>query len=203
MAQLYMIDTIQMGIRKVFNIQRDRYFPMPDYDFSTPDKVAVTVYGKTLDHNYTRLLFDRNDLDLDTVFLLDRVQKKLPLEKEQYKVLRELGFIEGKAPNVYISLEIAKIVDERAQYTKNKAMDDQYYMDLIVSFLRQWERGKRSDFIELLQNKLPDVLSDTQKVNKVRNYLAILHRNGIISREDDNKKTGAWRLADNVTSPEC
>ena len=39
--------------------------------------------------------------------------------------------------------------------------------DLIVSYLEQWGKGKRSDFIELLGNKLPDVLTEKQKVNKV------------------------------------
>ena len=194
MMMFDMIDTVQMGIRKIYNIQRSRYFPMPDYNLETPQKVAVTVYGKVLDNSYTRLLFDRDDLDLDTVYLLDRVQKKLPLDKEQYKYLKQQGVIEGKAPNVYISLNVADSVDERAQYTKNKAMDDQYYRDLIVSYLEQWGKGKRSDFIELLGNKLPEVLSEKQKVNKVRNYLASLHRSGIIERDDVNQRTGAWRL---------
>ena len=124
MMKFDMIDTVQMGIRKIYNIQRSRYFPMPDYDLTTPQKVAVTVYGKVLDNHYTRLLFDRDDLDLDAVFLLDRVQKKLPLEKDQYKLLKQLGVVEGKAPNVYVSLGIAEVIDERTQYTRNKAMDE-------------------------------------------------------------------------------
>ncbi|MDR1320063.1 MAG: transcriptional regulator [Gracilibacteraceae bacterium] len=63
MMNFNMIDTKQMGIRMVFNIQRQRYFPMPDYDLSKPKEVAVRVYGKVLDENYTRLLFGRDDLD--------------------------------------------------------------------------------------------------------------------------------------------
>jgi len=126
MVKFNMIDTVQMGIRKVFDIQRNRYFPMPDYDLSIDKKVAVTVYGKVLDEKYTRLLFGRGDLDLDTVFLLDRIQKKLPLDKEQYRSLRKMGVIEGKIPNVYVSANIAEIIEDKAQYIKNKAMDDKY-----------------------------------------------------------------------------
>ena len=63
----------------------------------------------------------------------------------------------------------------------------------------QWGRGKRCDFIELLGNKLPETLDEKQKVNKVRNYLTLLHRNGVIKREDRNKKSGAWLLTKNVT----
>jgi ATP-dependent DNA helicase RecG len=83
MMNFNMIDTKQMGIRMVFNIQRQRYFPMPDYDLTKSKEVSVKVYGKVLDENYTRLLFGRDDLDMDTVFLLDCVQKRIPLEAEQ------------------------------------------------------------------------------------------------------------------------
>ena len=194
MVNFKLIDSAQWGIRKVYDTQRERYFPLPDYDFSTNDKVAVTIHGKVLDKNYTELLFARSDLDLDTVYLLDRVQKSLTLDKAQYQELRRLGVIEGKAPNAYVSLSVAKIIDERTQYTKNKAMDDQYYKDLMISYLGQWGKGKRSDFIELLGSKLPDVLSEKQKVNKVRNYLSSLHRDGIIERDEKNQRTGAWQL---------
>ena len=75
MAKLFMIDTASMGIRKVFNLLRKKYFPMPDYDISA-QQVSVTVYGKILDLNYTRLLFDNPDFDLNTVFLWIRSKKE-------------------------------------------------------------------------------------------------------------------------------
>jgi ATP-dependent DNA helicase RecG len=197
MMKFDMIDTVQMGIRKVYNIQRSRYFPMPDYDFGTPQKVAVTVHGKILDINYTQLLFEHEELSLDLVFLLDRVQKKLPLEKEQYNSLKQLGYIDGNIPNVYVSAAIADSIGERVQYTKNKAMDDQYYRDMIVSYLQQWGGGRRSDFIELLADKLPNMLDDKQKEDKIRNMLMSMKRKGIIVRSDGSKKTGVWELAKN------
>lgn len=44
MVWFNMIDTDSMGIRKVYKIQKDRFSPMPDYDFSVSNQVAVTVY---------------------------------------------------------------------------------------------------------------------------------------------------------------
>jgi ATP-dependent DNA helicase RecG len=195
MANFKLIDTAQWGIRKVFDTQRDRYFPLPDYDLSTYNKVAVTVYGKLLDQNYTRLLFSRGDLELESVYLLDRVQKKLPLTKEQYQMLRKLGVIEGKAPKIFISLEVAAIVDKRAQYTKNRAMDDKYYIDLIANYLRQFGIGTKEELVKLLSDKLSDVLDAKQKDNKVRSLLRAMHNNGMIERTTQNKRSGAWRLA--------
>jgi ATP-dependent DNA helicase RecG len=195
MMNIKLIDSAQWGILKVYNTQRDRYFPLPDYDFSTPNKVAVTVYGKVLDQNYTKLLFNRSDLDIDTVFLLDRVQKKLPLEKEQYQHLRRLGVIEGKAPNVYFSLNIAEIIDGRAQYTKNKAMDDQYYRDLILSYLQHFGSGTKADIVKLLRSKFSDVLDEKQKADKARNLLMSMSRKGLIKYTGINQRTGSWELA--------
>ena len=196
MSELNIIDTVQMGILRVYSIQRSRYFPMPDYDLHSENEVSVKVYGKILDKNYTQLLFDREDLDIDTVYLLDSVQKKLPLDKEQYKSLRQLGVIEGKAPNYYVSFGIAEIIDTRTQYIKNKAMDDQYYRDLIVSYLQQFGSGTKDDFMKLLQDKLSDVLDDKQKDNKVRYLLTSMQKKGKIERTIPNKRSGAWRLAD-------
>ena len=76
MVNQNMIDTIGSGIKKMFTLQRNRHFPMPDYDLSEPDKVKVTILGKVLDENYTKTLINNTNLDLKTVIYLDKVQKK-------------------------------------------------------------------------------------------------------------------------------
>jgi ATP-dependent DNA helicase RecG len=180
MTKFNMIDTVQMGIQKVFRIQKERYFPLPDYDLSTPQKVAVKVYGKLLDENYSRVLFDHPEFDLETVFLIDKVQKRVPLEKEQLKRLRALGVVEGKAPYVYISAHVAEIIDEKAQYIKNKGFDDDFYKQMIIEYLDKFGSGKKKDFMGLLLSKLPDVLSEKQKEYKVQNLLKSLKNSGAI-----------------------
>ena len=51
MVVFHMIDTATLGIRRAFNIQKAKYFPMPDYNISSGTQVEVTVYGKILDDN--------------------------------------------------------------------------------------------------------------------------------------------------------
>ena len=49
MVNLNMIDTVGSGIRRVYNIQKEKFFPMPDYDLSEDIRVKVTLYGKLID----------------------------------------------------------------------------------------------------------------------------------------------------------
>lgn len=194
MVKFYMIDTATMGIRKVYRIQRDKFFPLPDYDLNTANQVSVHVYGKVIDENYSRVLFNNRDFDLTTVYLIDRVQKREPIPKEAVAHLRKLGVIEGKMPNIYISASLAGSIDEKAQYIKNKGFDDDYYRKLIVDFLKQFGKASKEDICNLLMSKLPDVLTDEQKDNKIRNILHMMNKSGIIRRDSDNRRTAHWEL---------
>ncbi|MCL2222390.1 MAG: hypothetical protein FWC20_08980 [Oscillospiraceae bacterium] len=73
-------------------------------------------------------------------------------------------------------------------------MDDKYYMDMIVNYLKQWKKGQKKDFIELLRNKLPEILSSTQKENKVKYYLKVLSQDNIIEFVSGTSRTGVWVL---------
>lgn len=194
MVKFNMIDTQAMGIRRVFRIQQEKYFPMPDYDFSTPRQVGVVVYGKVLDENYTQVLFKNPEFDLTTVYLIDRVQKHEQISKEAVKQLRKLGVIEGKVPNIFISAKVAASIDEKAQYVRNKGFDDNYYKKLIVEYLRKFKKASKDDIRKLLVDKLPEVMSDKQKENKVRNILYLMRVDGLIERDGPNTKSSKWQL---------
>ena len=194
MAAFHMIDTATLGIRRAYNIQKAKYFPMPDYNVSSGTQVEVTIYGKTLNDSYMHILYDHQDLDLQTVFLLDRIQKGLPVEKEDVDRLRGQKLVEGRLTSLYLSASAAKSIDESTTYIKNKGFDDKYYKDLIVEYLKQFKRAKKKDIRELLWDKLPDVLSDAQKEHKVSNLLAALKKNSIIDTDSPNQQRSYWIL---------
>ena len=194
MMAFHMIDTATLGIRRAYNIQKAKYFPLPDYNVSSGAQVEVTVYGKTLNDNYMHILYDNQDLDLQTVFLLDRVQKGLSIEKEDVDRLRALKLVEGRITSLYLSASAAKSIDESTNYIKNKGFDDKYYKDLIVEYLKQYKKAKKKDIRELLWDKLPNVLSDAQKENKIRNMLTALRKQGIIDTDSENQQKSNWIL---------
>jgi ATP-dependent DNA helicase RecG len=75
MVDLNMIDTIGSGTERMFTRQRERSFPMPDYELDDPKKVAVRLTGQVLYENYTQLLSSQTELDLMDVIALAKVQK--------------------------------------------------------------------------------------------------------------------------------
>lgn len=194
MASFHMIDTATLGIRRAYNIQKAKYFPMPDYNVSTGTQVEVTVYGKSLNDNYMHILYDHQDLDLQTVFLLDKVQKGLPIDKADADRLRSFKLVEGRLSSLYLSASAAKSIDESANYIKNKGFDDKYYKDLIVEYLKKYERAKKKDIRDLLWDKLPNALNDTQKENKIRNLLSSMKKKDIIEPDSSNQQKSYWIL---------
>ncbi len=194
MFNLKMVDTAGGGIRKMFNYQRSRYFPMPDYEISG-GKVKVTITAKVLDMDFARVLAQNPDLTLDEIVMLDKVQKKIALNKEEELYLKSKKLIEGRKPNFYISLKVAQRIGQKADYSKNRAFDKGYYLDLIEKAIREHGFVERKDADDLLWNKLPEWMDEKQRKNKVKNLLSELKRSGRIVNSGSDAKP-KWVLID-------
>ncbi|MGB3976558.1 MAG: RNA-binding domain-containing protein [bacterium] len=171
MVNLNMIDTIGGGIRKMFLTQRQRSFPLPEYDLSEPQKVTVRIFGKVIDERYTQLLLSRSDLELMDVIALDKVQKGKPLSNTEFKSLKSQKLIEGRRPNLYVSSMVASTLEEKAKYIKHRALDNQFYKGLVLSYLKKYKAATKKDLEELLMEKMSDALNPVQKKKKVDNLL--------------------------------
>jgi len=128
MVNLNMIDTQGGGIKRMFQVQIKRFFPLPDYDLSEPDRVAVTVRGEILDEQYSRLLMERADLDLWQVMLLDKIQKRMMVTREEHRQLKAAGLVEGRYPNLLIGGRVAKLTGQEARHIRERGFNKQYYL---------------------------------------------------------------------------
>ena len=188
MVSLGMIDTMGYGIHTMLLEQKKRYFPLPDYSNSNPEKVILEIFGQEIDVNYSKLLMENSELDLNTVILLDRVQKKLPITKDAAKLLRKQNLIEGRKPNYFVSAYVAKITGQKATYSKNKGFSKIYYLDFFLKAVKEHGSLSRKDIDDLLIDKLPDIYNKMQKKVKVNNLIAELRRKGeIINVGSDTK----------------
>ena len=127
------------------------------------------------------------------IIALDKIQKQQSLNDDEIKLLRAKSLIEGRKPNYYIAKSIAKETGQKASYSRNKAFDKQYYLDLIHKSIEEHGYLTRKDADELLWNKLPEWMSNEQKKNKVSNLLGELRQKGKIKNQGSKHKS-VWVL---------
>ena len=195
MSQLNMIDSMGMGIAKMYQSQAKRYFPLPDYELSS-SQVKLTIHGKVVDPAYTRLLIQNTDLPLSDVLALDRIQKGLTVTDEKViRHLRQKGLIEGRKPHFHISAAVAKVSQESSiEYVRIKRKHTAYYESQILEFLKL-QSATREAVEKLLLDQFSPSMSEEQKKKKIGNLLYRLGQKGKIKSSRRGKKS-LWQLVD-------
>ena len=195
MVNFNMIDTIGSGIKRMFTTQRQRNFPMPDYDLSEPQRVKVRIIGRVIDERYTRMLMSLSDLSLLDVIALDKVQKRKPLTDEEFISLKTKRLIEGRRPNLFVSAQVAAVTETKADYIKKRAFDKTHFKRMIVAYLEKFGEAKREEIDRLLLEKISDALNLDQKKNFIMNLLQEMRREEILQPVGGKRgKGGKWVL---------
>ncbi len=193
MVSLDMIDTLGMGIKRMFLEQRKRFFPLPEYEHIDSNHVRLVIYGKLIDANYSRVLIEHQDLPLAEVIALDSVQKKRPISKEAAQILKKKNLVEGRYPNLFVSAIVAQEPSDRAQYIKNRAFDSDHYEQMVLKFIKTYGSATRKDIDALILSKLPDILTESQKNIRVGNLITKMKKNNLIENQGTDK-TPKWIL---------
>ncbi len=194
MTELNLIDHMGNGIHRIVDQQRKRFLPLPDYDLSTPGEVKLTVFGAVIDEAYSRLLMARDDLPLEDVLALDRVQKHLPINTEAAARLRKAKLVEGRKPHLRVAAAIADAAGTRAEYIRTRGQDDAFYIKQITDYLDKFSSASRADIDALLLTQLSDALDAEQKRNKVGNLLGKMRDAGTI-HNDGSRTKPKWVLS--------
>ena len=186
MVNFNMIDIVGRGIRKIFNQQWERRFPMPDYEIDAVKKeVAVRLYGNAINEKYTKLLKENKDLSFEDCLLLDAVQKGRTLHEEDLQQLLSRGLIESNNGLYTISLDIARKTKQVSEYTKLKGLE----RDKLKIMAQQVVKNAGEDGIKLdaifrfLKDALPTGKTDDQNKRLVRRLLEEMQTDGMIKSE--------------------
>ncbi|MFZ4796577.1 MAG: RNA-binding domain-containing protein [Bacteroidia bacterium] len=185
MVNLNMIDTTGSGIKRMFTIQKNKYFPLPEYDLSK-QKVQLTIIGKVLNVDYARKLVMMPSLTLEEIMVLDKVSKGKIISDDEAKRLKDKALIEGRKPNFYISSAVASITNEKEKYIRMRGLKDDHYKKLIMDYIDKYGTASKTDIDHLILDILPLVLDEKQKQNKVRNLIYALSKKDKLI---DNKGT--------------
>ena len=186
MVNFNMIDIVGRGIRKIFNEQWKRHFPMPDYEIDAANKeVAVRLYGNAINEKYTTLLKENKELTLEDCILLDAVQKGHRINENDANNLLSRGLVEGKYPDLTISLSIARQTKQVPEYTRLKGLEKDKLKQMVIQFLQNsGSEGARREFIyKYLKDVLPSNKTEEQQLRIVGRLLVEMNEEGLIGKE--------------------
>ena len=189
MVRLNLIETQGGGIRRMFETQQKRSFALPDYDLSRPDEVHVEIPGRIIEEDYNRTLFDRPDLPLEDVVLLDRVQKGLPIDDEARRRLSAEGLIADFGPGLRVAS--ASGTGDSASAASNRARQRNRLLALVRS------RGpiSRREIDRAMAAYFPGGLSEERQRVLTQNLIQELRRTGRIVNRGSRKKP-LWTVAE-------
>ena len=183
MVDFNMIDTVSRGIKKMFNEQWRRHFPMPDYEIDAKNrKVSVRIYGNEINEQYTNLLRTNNSLTLWDCISLDAIQKGRTIHEDIAHDLLNRGLIEGEAPNYTISLGIAKATRQLQGYTRQKGLDKEKIKQMILQYLKNagTDGAKRDSIYEYVKDVMPQVKTHEQQLRLLGDILSTLSTDKLI-----------------------
>jgi ATP-dependent DNA helicase RecG len=184
MVNLNMIDTIGSGIKKMFIKQKERFFPMPDYDISDEARTRVTIPGEIINDNYAHQLKTRPELSLEDVIALDKVQKKQTVTDHEVNRLRDLKLIAGWMPNIQI---IAEDRPKNIPYSE--------YKNLILTYIKEKGSATREEIEALIMPTLPSDMPMNKKQKKISNILVKMSSNDLLIRNiSRSPKYPVWEL---------
>ena len=199
MVNLNMIDTVGSGIRKMFNIQKNKFFPLPEYDISS-NRVQVQIIGKVLDLNYARKIAQMPALSLYEITLLDKVAKNKTLSAQELTVLKAKKLVEGRKPNFYISSDVAKVTGERDFYIKQRGFKDEHYKKMIIEYIRKYESISKQEIDNLILDILPSILDEQQRANKIRNIIYAMSKKDQTIENKGTTRYPIWILSSSKRS---
>jgi len=195
MLKIDLIDTAGSGIRRMYRKQRERLFPLPDYEFkSNPDGVVVRLYGREIDSGFSSVLLEFADLGLDEVIALDAVQKQRPLDATMVRRLRAKALVEGRGKSLSISGPVARMTGQEVRYTLDRGLNTQHYKGLVLSLLRLGPQRRRK-INELLRDKLPDSVPVDKRGAYIKNLLQeMAYRDQSIETDGGQTQAARWRI---------
>jgi ATP-dependent DNA helicase RecG len=188
MVNLGMIDTVGSGIKKMFTKQKERFFPMPDYDISDETRTRVTILGEIISDNYAHQLKTRPELSLEDVIALDKVQKKQPVTEQEINRLRDLKLIAGVDANLFIT-----------ENYPNASFSD--YKKMILNYIEVNGTATREDINNLIIPLLVEDESDEKKKKKISNMISKLaYTDKKIVNTAKSVRYPVWKLSNETDS---
>lgn len=165
MVELKLVDTIGSGIRKICEYQKERFFPMPYFDFSN-NRVVLTIIGNVVNEQYAQQLAANQALSLSDIEMLSRVQLRLPITAIERQNLKNLKVIEGRRNNL--------------QIISKQTSEDERFIQMVRNLLAHTDYASKAQIEQKIWEFLSESMTEKQKEDKISNLLKKMKKAQII-----------------------
>lgn len=194
LEKLNLIDNINNGLRKSCELLKTKRFPLIDVS-EHEASCEFKLWGKVLDKNYVEKLVNNKDLDLQTVYALDKVQKKITVSEMEYDLLRRKKLVTGNYPNLSIaSKSLFKKADKQVLVEKKYYSTDDL-KKLVMDYLNKNGEAGRQEIDDLLMNKLPKDIDRQKRRTKIKNLLFTMSRKDFTISNQGSATKPIWVLS--------
>ena len=154
MMNLNLVETAGGGVRKLFEIQKKKFFPLPEYELSA-DKVKVTFTGKIINMDLARKVAKNPDISFDELFAVDKVAKGKHISETELELLKNGSYIvaSGTVQKMTGNCPADKsLLDIMSKKMSNKMSNkEQERFKLIIGYLEKNDLITKTEAAKLLK----------------------------------------------------
>lgn len=195
MVELDLMETLNRGVKGMFRKQKDRFFPLPDYDIEAqPASVSVTLYGRVLDKGYVDALMTNSDLSLEDAVLLDQIQKGRQPPAASLRRLRTKGLIEGRSPRLRISAQLAVATGQELAYLDHKGPSAEDCQRMVCELLAMAPQPRTKIDARLMPRLELWIPAASERKQYIKELLADMARQGTIRNVGKPTRGAVWAL---------
>lgn len=195
MVELDLMETLNRGVKGMFRKQKERFFPLPDYDIAgQPASVSVMLYGRVLDKGYVDALMTNSDLSLEDAVLLDQVQKGRPPPASQLRRLRAKGLVEGRSPRLRISAQLAVAMGQEVAYLHQKGPSAEDCKKAVCDLLALAPQPRTKIDERLMPSLMLWIPGASERKKYIKELLADMARQGTIRNIGKPTRGAVWAL---------
>ena len=166
---------------KTFIPDEDNCIPITDEEYFSDDIVGRFV-------EFVKAVYGADTLEENLDFIANALGNKGDTSRE---VIRNYFLKDFYADHL-------KVYQKRPIYWLFDSGKQNGFKALIVQYLKQYKKAKKKDIRALLWDKLPEIMEDKQKEDKIRNLLASMRRKEIITTDSKNQQRSSWILVEQV-----
>ncbi len=165
LGKIGLVERAGFGLDRIYKTTISQGKGAPNFEGTDDDYVVLNIPTKVRDIDfvyYLQKIEKEKQISIDTArdFIeLEKIRENgKSCDKNRLKFFTDNDIVEkvgkGKGTKYVLAKRFYEFIGNKVEYTRKKWLSKEQQKEVLMNFFRQHEKGKRSDFIKLFENKL-------------------------------------------------